>query len=60
MDVHQHFGTEYLTGSAIGPWYAVNDYAMVNMAYAYLRWSGDLSWLTFTVLMARVHPCRNI
>ncbi len=45
MDVHRHFGTEYLTGSAIGPWYAVNDYAMVRMACAYVRWSGDVSWL---------------
>ena len=45
MDVHKYFGTEYLTGSGIGPWYAVNDYAMVSMAYTYLRWSGDLAWL---------------
>lgn len=45
MDVHKNFGTEYLTGSGIGPWYAVNDYAMVSMAYTYLRWSGDLDWL---------------
>ena len=45
MDVHAHFGTEYLTGSAIGPWYAVNDFAMVSMASAYVRWSGNVSWL---------------
>lgn len=49
MDVHQHFGTEYLTGNAIGPWYAVNDYAMVSMAYTYLRWSGDQSWLAHQI-----------
>ena len=45
MDVHAHFGTEYLSGSSIGPWYAVNDYAMVSMASTYVRWSGDVAWL---------------
>lgn len=45
MDIHQHFGTDYLTGAGVGPWYAVNDYAMITMAYDYLRWSGDLEWL---------------
>lgn len=49
MDVHENFGAEYLTGSGIGPWYAVNDYAMVSMAYTYLRWSGDLDWLTHRI-----------
>lgn len=49
MDVHEYFGTEYLTESGIGPWYAVNDYAMVSMAYTYLRWSGDLDWLTHRI-----------
>ena len=41
LDVHQHFGTEYLGGEAVGPWYAVNDYAMLQIAREYLRWSGD-------------------
>jgi hypothetical protein len=27
MDVHKHFGTEYLTGGPVGPWYSVNDFA---------------------------------
>ena len=45
MDVHQHFGTEYLGGDAVGPWYAVNDYAMLQMAREYLRWTGDRDWL---------------
>lgn len=49
MVVYQHFETKYLTGSAIGPWYAVNAYALVNMAYTYLHCSGDLSWLAHRV-----------
>jgi len=45
MDVHKHFGTVYLTGDGIGPWYAINDFAMVSMIYRYLKWTGDLDWL---------------
>jgi len=45
LDVHEHFGTEYLGGEAVGPWYAVNDYAMLQIAREYLRWSGDQAWL---------------
>ena len=46
LDVHQHFGTEYLTGQGVGNWYAVNDFAMVSMASTYVRWTGDRAWLT--------------
>ncbi len=46
LDVHSHFGTEYLTGSGAGNWYAVNDFAMVSMAREYVRWTGDRGWLT--------------
>ena len=46
LDVHQHFGTEYLTGQGVGNWYAVNDFAMVSMASTYVRWTGDRDWLT--------------
>ena len=49
VDVHQHFGTEYLTGVGIGPWYSVNDFAMSRMAKEYLRWTGDKAWLDKTV-----------
>ncbi|MFN2462417.1 MAG: hypothetical protein ABR573_00760 [Candidatus Dormibacteria bacterium] len=49
MDVHQHFGTEYLGGRPVGPWYAVNDYAMCVLARDYLRWSGDHGWLDAVV-----------
>ncbi|KXK06971.1 MAG: hypothetical protein UZ17_ACD001000288 [Acidobacteria bacterium OLB17] len=45
LDVYKHFGTEYLTGAGVGPWYSVNDYAMSRMAKEYLRWTGDKEWL---------------
>jgi hypothetical protein len=44
-DVHTHMGTEWLTGEPVGMWYAVNDYAMVQIIDAYLRASGDVDWL---------------
>jgi hypothetical protein len=49
LDIHKHFGTEYLTGSGIGPWYSVNDYAMTVISRDYLRWTGDVKWLTSTI-----------
>jgi len=45
LDVYKHFGTEFLTGAGVGPWYSVNDYAMSRMAKEYLRWTGDKGWL---------------
>ncbi len=45
VNVHEHFGTEFLTGAGIGPWYSVNDFAMCRMAREYLRWTGDHTWL---------------
>jgi hypothetical protein len=45
LDIHEHFGTEYLTGGPTGNWYSVNDYAMTRMMYDYLTWSGNHSWL---------------
>jgi hypothetical protein len=45
-DIHTHFGTEYLTGGSVGPWYSVNDSAMVNLAREYIRWTGNRTWLT--------------
>jgi hypothetical protein len=44
-DIHKHFGTEFLTGAGVGPWYAVNDFAMTTIGRDYLRWSGDFTWL---------------
>lgn len=54
LDVHKHFGTEYLTGAGVGPWYSVNDFAMTQIARDYLRFSGDGAWLDRTVGDARV------
>lgn len=54
LDVHKHFGTEYLTGAGVGPWYSVNDFAMCRMAREYLRWSGDRAWLDKRVAGERV------
>jgi hypothetical protein len=45
LDIYKHFGTEYLTGAGVGPWYSVNDFAMSRMAREYLRWTGDEKWL---------------
>ncbi|MEK7855564.1 MAG: hypothetical protein AAB288_05700, partial [Acidobacteriota bacterium] len=54
LDVYKHFGTEFLTGAGVGPWYSVNDYAMSRMAKEYLRWSGDKEWLDKTVSGTKV------
>jgi len=48
LDIHKHFGTEFLTGAGVGPWYAVNDFAMSVIARDYLRWSGDKAFLDQT------------
>ena len=45
MDVHKHFGTEYLTGGPVGPWYSVNDFAITEISKNYLKWNGDFNWL---------------
>ncbi len=49
LDIHKHFGTEYLTGAGVGPWYSVNDFAMCRLAREYLRWTGDRAWLDKSV-----------
>jgi hypothetical protein len=45
QDMHQHLATDYVTGEGVGPWYAVNDMAIVRCAENYLRVSGDFPWL---------------
>ncbi len=45
LDIWKHFGTEFLKGEGVGPWYSVNDFAMCRMARDYLRWTGDFAWL---------------
>ena len=42
---HSHYGSEWLTGSPIGVWYSVNDYAMTRLVRDYVRYSGDTAWL---------------
>ncbi len=44
-DMHQHLATDYISGEAVGPWYGVNDMAIVRCAQNYLRVSGDFAWL---------------
>jgi hypothetical protein len=43
--MHQHLATDYVTGKALGPWYGVNDMAIVRCAENYLRVTGDFGWL---------------
>jgi hypothetical protein len=45
QDMDQHLATDYVSGRAVGPWYAVNDMAIVTCAYNYLRVTGDFAWL---------------
>jgi len=44
-DMHQHLAIDYVSGEAVGPWYGVNDMAIVRCAQNYLRVTGDFSWL---------------
>lgn len=43
--MHEHLATEYLTGEGVGPWYAVNDMAILRCSDNYLRVTGDFAWL---------------
>src|SRR5256886_9332779 len=45
QDMHQHLATDYVSGEGVGPWYAVNDMAIVRCAQNYLRVTGDFAWL---------------
>ena len=49
MDTHHHFGTEYLTNGPVGPWYSVNDFAMLSMSRYFLNWNGRQDWLQKTI-----------
>ena len=44
-DMHSHHSTDYVTGEPVGPWYAVNDTAIVRCAWRYLCVTGDFGWL---------------
>ena len=45
LDIYNHFGSDYLTGSEIGNWYGANDYNMMVLINDFLRWNGDYQWL---------------
>jgi hypothetical protein len=45
QDMHQHLATDYISAEAVGPWYGVNDMAIVRCAENYLRVTGDFAWL---------------
>ena len=45
QDMHQHLATDYISGQGMGPWYAVNDAAILRCADSYLRVTGDFAWL---------------
>ena len=49
QDMHRHLATDYISGQAVGPWYAVNDMAILRCAQNYLRVTGDFAWLHRTV-----------
>jgi hypothetical protein len=56
-DMHQHLATDYITGEAVGPWYAVNDMAIVRCAQDYLRITGDFAWLDKSIAGKTVLDC---
>jgi hypothetical protein len=43
--MHDHLATDYVSGEAVGPWYAVNDSAIVRCAWRYVCVTGDFPWL---------------
>jgi len=45
QNMHQHLATDYVTGEGVGPWYGVNDMAIVRCTESYLRVTGDFAWL---------------
>ncbi len=45
LDIYNHFGTEYLSGDAVGNWYSANDFNMMTLINDFLRWTGEYKWL---------------
>ena len=45
LDVHACYGSDWLTGKALGTWYASNDHSLTQLIDTYLRWTGDTPWL---------------
>lgn len=44
-DIHGGWAINYLGGGMLGTTYSVNDYALFNTAFEYLRLTGDTAWL---------------
>ncbi len=45
LGMHDHLASDYVTGAGVGPWYAVNDTAIVRCAWRYVCVTGDVAWL---------------
>ncbi len=45
IDLHHCLATDCVSGQGVGPWYGVNDMAVVRCAREYLRVTGDFRWL---------------
>ena len=44
-DMDRHYATDYLSGKAMGVWYAPNDMGILRCAHDYLCVTGDMAWL---------------
>jgi len=60
LDIYHHFGTDYLSGSAVGNWYAANDFNMMVILNDYLRWSGDYDWLQSNIEGKSSEPDKSV
>ena len=45
IDLHHCLATDCVSGQGVGPWYGVNDMAVVRCAREYLKVTGDFRWL---------------
>ena len=45
LGLHDHHSSDYISGQGAGPWYAVNDTAIVRCAWRYVCVTGDFAWL---------------
>ncbi|ABF39660.1 hypothetical protein Acid345_0655 [Candidatus Koribacter versatilis Ellin345] len=45
LGLHDHHSSDYISGQGAGPWYAVNDTAIVRCAWRYICVTGDFAWL---------------
>lgn len=49
IDLHRCLATDYVSGQGVGPWYGVNDMAVVRCAREYLRVTGNFAWLNTVI-----------